>query len=69
MALLRKNQPAVTVDLGTRTPTYVQCVQEDGTIVVKTNRREAMQATWRNLRDVRAKRPDAVFHSDLDPNA
>lgn len=69
MALLRKNQPAITVELGTLTTTYVQGVQEDGTIVVKANRREAMQATWRNLRDVRAKRPDVTFKSDLDPNA
>ena len=48
---------------------YVKSVGDDGTITETLHRKHAMQATWRNLRDVRAKRPDAVFHSDLDPNA
>lgn len=71
MALLRKNQPAITVIVKAdeEVPMYVHAVRDDGNIVGTSNRREAMQATWRNLRDVRAKRPDAVFHSDLDPNA
>lgn len=69
MALLRKNQPAVVQHYGDGLTVYVHKVDDGGNVVATHNRREAMQATWRNLRDIRAKRPDAKFVSDLDPNA
>lgn len=71
MALLRKNQPAiivVTADEHQRAKISLVKSFADG-LVTTDKRREAMQATWRNLRDARSAHPQLRFHSDLDPNA
>jgi len=69
MALLRKNQPAVVVRASHMGVSgYVVSHLQD-TIITTDNRREAMQATWRNLRDLRTAFPKFKFASDLNPDA
>lgn len=68
MALLRKNQPAIVI-LVNAAPSFVKSYIAPDLIHITNNRREALQATWRALREIRGACPGATFKSDLDPNA